>query len=761
MTTVASAPQAIIGRPIPRIDAALKVTGAARYPSDEPVANPAFAVLATSSIARGAIQEIDVEAARAVPSVLDILTYKNADAVRPLKIFSEGGQAGSSIVPLSAPKIWHDGQIVALVVAETFEDASEAAAKIIIRYEEEVPSATLASPGVDTKAVADIDKTHKDPAFGNAERAFNDAPIKFGAEYGTPPQHHNPMELFTTTCVWSDGKLTVFEPSQFVYGMKNGLAEQLAMSPDNVRVVSRFLGGAFGSKGSITARTALVALAAKRLARPVKLVATRAQGFTIATYRAETRHHVRLGADRQGKILAYLHEASELTSRPDNYNVAGTSSTAVMYGYGAISTKVSVVNADRNTPGFMRSPPEVPYMYALECAMDELAYELKMDPVELRRLNDTMKDPASDRPYSSRSLVQCFEQGAEAFGWKDRNAQPGSMRDGDWLVGWGCATAAYPTQIMPAAARVRLSPDGSVRVQIAAHEIGNGACTVLAQTAAERLGAPIDLVTVELGDSALPAGPVAGGSNTTASATSVVIKACDAIRTKLFQAAAAVKGDAAPSAPKADYALGQGQVYLGGASVSLDALFRQMGEGVLEEYAESVPRSLSPDSIGKLYSGRVSMTGGPKGEKLAFAFGAQFVEVRVHARTSEIRVPRAVGAFAAGRIVNPRTARSQLMSGIIWGLSSALHEATELDERSARYVNTNLADYLIPVNADIQAIDVILVPETDDWVNPLGVKGLGELGNVGVNAAVANAVFHATGVRVRDLPIRLEKLLSA
>jgi xanthine dehydrogenase YagR molybdenum-binding subunit len=761
MTTVASAPQPIIGRPIARIDAALKVTGAARYPSDEPVANPAFAALATSSIARGAIVEIDVSAARGVAGVLDILTFKNADSVRPLKTFSEGGQAGSSIVPLSSSKIWHDGQIVALVVAETFESASEAAAKIVIRYDEETPSATFGSPGTETKAVADVDKSHKDPILGDAEQAFDAAPIKVDANYGTPAQHHNPMELFTTTCMWSDGKLTVFEPSQFVYGMKNGLAEQLGMSPDNIRVVSRYLGGAFGSKGSITARTALVALAAKRLARPVKLVATRAQGFTIATYRAETRHHVRLGADSQGKILAYLHEALELTSRPDDYNVAGTSSTAVMYGYGSISTKVSVVNADRNTPGFMRAPPEVPYMYALECAMDELAYALKMDPVELRRVNDTMKDPASDRPYSSRSLVECFQQGAEAFGWKDRKSEPGSMRDGDWLVGWGCATACYPTQIMPAAARVRLSPDGSVRLQVAAHEIGNGAYTVLAQTAAERLGVPVDLVSVELGDSALPPGPVAGGSNTTASTTSVVIKACDAIRAKLFRAAAAAKGGAESAAPKTDYALGQGHVYVGGAPLSLDALFRQMGEGVLEEYAESVPRSLSPDAIGKLYSGRVSMTGGPKGEKLAFAFGAQFVEVRVHARTCEIRVPRAVGAFAAGRIVNPRTARSQLMGGIIWGLSSALHEATELDERSARYVNTNLADYLIPVNADIQTIDVILVPEIDDWVNPLGVKGLGELGNVGVNAAVANAVFHATGIRVRDLPIRPEKLLSA
>jgi len=755
------APQTIIGRPVPRFDAKLKVTGAARYPSDEAVANPAFACLATSSIARGEIREMEIERALAVPGVLDILTFKNANQVRPIKTFSDGGQAGSSIVPLSSPKIWHDGQIVALVVAETFEAASEAADRIVIGYDEEPPSATFDSPGIETKAVADIDKKHKDPSFGDAQEAFGAAAVKIDQQYETPAQHHNPMELFTTTCAWSNGKLMVLEPSQFVYGMKNGLAEQLGVKPEDVRVVSRFLGGAFGSKGSITARTALVAMAAKRIGRPVKLAATRSQGFTIATYRAETRHHVRLGADPQGKLLAYLHESWELTSRPDNYNVAGTSSTAVMYGYGAIATKVNVVNADRNTPGFMRSPPEVPYMYALESAMDELATALKMDPVALRRTNDTMKDPASGRPYSSRSLVECFDQGAEAFGWKDRKPEPRSMREGDWLVGWGCATAAYPTQIAPAAVRVRLSPGGSVNVQVAAHEIGNGIYTVLGQTAAERLGVPLNLVSVEVGDSALPAGPVAGGSNTTASTTSALVKACDAIRAKLFQAAAATKGETAAMRPIADYALGDGRVFIGEDSVPLDAVFRQMGQAVLEEYAESVPRSLPPEAIEKLYSGQVSMTGGPKGEKLAFAFGAQFVEARVHARTREIRIPRALGAFAAGRIMNPRTARSQLMGGIIWGLGSALHEATELDEKTSRYVNTNLADYLIPVNADIQTIDVILVPETDDWVNPLGVKGLGELGNVGVNAAVANAVFHATGVRVRDLPIRLEKLLSA
>ncbi|MBV8593839.1 MAG: xanthine dehydrogenase family protein molybdopterin-binding subunit, partial [Caulobacteraceae bacterium] len=527
-----------------------------------------------------------------------------------------------------------------------------------------------------------------------------------------------------------------------------------------VRVLSPFVGGAFGSRGPLTQRTALVAIAARRLGRPVKLTTSRAQGFTIATYRAETRHHVRLGADEQGKLLAYLHEAWELTSRPDNYNVSGTTSTAVMYNYGAVATKVSVANADRNTPGFMRSPPEVPYMYALESAMDELAVMLKMDPVEFRRVNDTMKDPVTGRPYSSRSLMECFDAGAKAFGWRNRSPAPGSMRDGDWLVGWGCATAAYPTQIGPAAARVRFGADGSVRVSVAAHEIGNGAYTVIGQAAAEALGVSPDQVTVLLGDSALPAGPVAGGSNTTASVTSVVVKACDAIRAKLFEAA--TNSDDSPLLGKSvsDLTLREGQVAGDNAAMPLEAVFHRLGQTMVEEYAESIPRDLPPDAMDRLYRGQATSTGGPKGkEKIAFAFGAQFVEVRVHAITREVRAPRAVGAFAAGRIMNPRTARSQLMGGMIWGLSAALHEATEIDARAGRYVNDNLADYLIPVNADIQTIDVIFVPETDTWINPLGVKGLGELGNVGLNAAVANAVFHATGKRIRELPVRLEKLM--
>jgi xanthine dehydrogenase YagR molybdenum-binding subunit len=746
MSNAAPEPKENMGKPEPRIDGRLKVTGEARYGSDFPVANPAYAFLVTSAIAKGHIEAMDLGSAKAVPGVLEIFHHKNSGELRDIPYKPGGGGPTSSIQDFG-PEIKYGGQIVALVVADSFEAAREAAHKVQVTYRAEQPSATFSSSGVSEE---DISKQKDVPQAGDAETTYSAAEVKLEAEYETPTQHHNPIELFTTTCVWQDDELTIYEPSQFMYGLKANAAKKMGIDIANVHAISPFVGGAFGSKAQFSPRTGLVALAARRLNRPVKLVATRDQGFTIQTYRAETRHRIRMGAQRDGKITSFIHEGWEVTSRPDAYSVAGVEDSARLYGFGAVKTRVSVVHADRNTPGFMRSPPVVPYIYALESAMDELAIKLNMDPVKLRRINDSSTD-ATGKQWSSRSLMKCYDEASERFGWSKRSPQPGSMRDGDWLIGWGCASAVYPTHVGAAAARVRLTANGKAGVQIAAHDIGTGAYTVIGQIAAEQLGIPLSSVSVELGDSNLPPAPVAGGSNTTASACSAVLKACDAIRSRLLASSA--------GRPAGDNSTVGSNT--GARQLNLEESFSRLGVGAIEEYAEYLPPGGKPDSIKNLYAGTPFLTGGSKGEKVMYATGAEFVEVRVHALTREIRVPRIVGAFAAGRLMNTRTARSQYMGGMIWGISSALHEATKIDRRGARYVNDNLADYLIPVNADIQEVDVILVPERDDFVNPVGVKGIGELGNVGTAAAVANAVYHATGVRVRQLPIHLEKLLPA
>ncbi len=744
----------LIGKPAPRIDGVAKVTGGARYASDEPVANPAYAYLVTSAIARGRVGALGLDRARAVPGVLDILTNGNVGGqAKP----PPGGDGGPTTTTLETDRIWHDGQIIAVVVADTYEAAREAANKVDVQYLQEPAGATFDSPGV---TVEPAKSRSPEPGKGDAAAAFAAAPVTVDGQYQTPAQHHNPIELFTTTCVWDGPNLTIYEPSQFMWGLKTAVAEQLGLDPANVRTVSRYVGGGFGSKGGVTSRTAWVAIAARRLGRPVKLAPTRDQGFTIATHRAETRQRVKLGATRDGKLTSFSHEGWEVTSRPSGYNVSGGEATARMYACPNIATAVHVVHADRNTPGFMRAPAETPYMFALESAMDELAQALGMDPVELRRANDTQTDPVSGLPFSSRSLMQCFDQAAAKFGWGGRNARPGTMRDGEWLVGYGCAAACYPTNIAPAAARLSVTPDGKATLGLAGHEIGTGAYTTMAITVAHSLGLEIADVTVNLGDSDLPPVTVAGGSNNTASTTHVVVKACEEVRRRIAEAAAKDEGSPFHGTDPATLKLSGGTLAGHGSSEPLGKAVGRTG-GRLEVYAENVPAGLPASAMAGLYKGQVTFSRG-EGRKdvTAYAFGAHFVEVRVHSRTREVRVPRVVSAFAAGTIINPLTAYSQYMGGVIWGVSSALHEATEIDAGSARYTNDNLADYMVAVNADVPSVEIIMVPEHDERVNPLGVKGIGEIGIVGMSAAVANAVFHATGQRLRELPIRLENLLS-
>jgi xanthine dehydrogenase YagR molybdenum-binding subunit len=743
------------GAPHTRVDGVAKVTGQARYASDEPVGNAAYAWLVTSAISRGRIKAIDLKAAKATPGVIDILTHENVGhAVQS----PSGPDQKPTTTTLESDKIWHDGQIIAVVVADSLEAAHEAANTVVVAYVAEKPSASFDSPGAEAEQRKD--EQHEDPKAGDFQGGFAAAPVKIDARYSTPTQHHNPIELFTTTCVWEGDKLTIYEPTQTMYGLRAGVAKQLGLDQSKVRTVSRYVGGAFGSRGSPTSRTAWIALAAKRIGRPVKLVATRDQGFTIATFRAETRHHIQLAANRDGRLTALRHEGWEVTSRPSNYNVSGTETTARMYACPNAATKVNIVHADRNTPGFMRAPPDTPYMFALESAMDELAYALAMDPIELRRVNDTQSDPIDHKPFSSRSLMKCFDEAASRFGWSRRTAAPGSMRDGDWLIGWGCAAAAYPSNIGPAAARLSVSPDGKATIAMAGHEIGTGAYTIIAMTTAERLGLPVEAITVLMGDSDLPPVPAAGGSNNAASTSNVAVKACEMMRQRIATAAVKTANSPFHGGDPTRLKLAGGTLTDGVRFEPLAAALGRVSNGPLEVLADNVPDGLPPDSLSGLYKGQTQMLrGGGRKDVIAYAFGAQFVEVRIHSRTREVRAPRVVSAFAAGTILNPVTAYSQLMGGVIWGLSSALHEQTEVDPRTARYVNDNLADYLAPVNADVPSVDIIMLNEEDHQVNPLGVKGIGEVGIVGMNAAVANAVFHATGKRIRDLPIRAAHLL--
>jgi xanthine dehydrogenase YagR molybdenum-binding subunit len=745
-----------IGARVTRVDGPAKVTGTAEYPSDVTVKRPLYAYFHTSSIALGRIETLDEQEARALPGVVDILTWRNTAGMLDTVPPSKGGS--TSIPVLQSEDIHHDGEIVAVILAEDYETARDASHRLRVSYTARTPTATFGSTGLGPELQKDGPR-FKNSNVGNAAAALQSAAVKIEHHYATPIQHHNAIELFTTTAQWQGDELTIFEPSQFLVGSQNTIAAALRIDPAKVRIISKYVGGAFGAKGMTTSRTGLIALASRKLGRPVKMVATRDQGFTIATYRAETRQLIKLGASRDGKITALVHEGDEVSSRLDSYKVGGTETTSRMYAIPNVATKVTVQHADRNTPGFMRAPAEVPYMFALESAIDELAIALQMDPVEVRRINDAQIEPIEKRRYSSRSLVQCYDAAAKAFGWDHRRAKPMSMRDGDWQIGWGCATACYPSMIAPSFARVSLSDTGA-KVEVAGHEIGTGAYTIYAQTAAQMLGLPVDKIEVVMGDSRLPPAPVAGGSNNAASISNAIAMACTRIREQLASAAVADQKSPLYRRDLASVQLADGQLRAAsGQSEPLAAAVARAGGGV-EAMVGNNPKNLPPEALAGLRKGRLMMTGGSMAEDFVkYAFGAEFVEVRVHRLTREVRVSRMVGAFAAGTIINPITARSQLMGGMIWGISSALHEATEIDHRNARYTNDNLAEYLIPVNADVPKVDVLFVAETDREVNPLGIKGIGELGCVGTAAAVCNAIFNATGVRIRELPVRIEKLL--
>ncbi len=733
-----------IGLPVTRRDAPAKAGGVAQYAADFPHAGTTYAALTTSGVARGRIARIDTQRAEAVPGVQLVLTHRSLNEGLGKETFAmKGGHMQSSFMPLTSDEIHYAGQIVALIVADTQEAAEEASRLVDIEYD--VQHASAAMDDAD-RTVSPLDDKSVD--VGDALAAFASSPVKIDATYVTPAQHHNPIELYATSAEWRDGKLLVHLPSQWVMGTRMGLATIFGVPAEDIHVESPYIGGGFGGKATILPHTVLVAMAARRLGRPVKLVVPREAMFTVGSFRPATISRVRLSAERDGTITSVIHEQSGQSAAIDHVAFAVTEVTGRMYASPNIRVRESIVETDVNTPGFQRAPAEAPGFFGFESAIDELALALGMDPIALRAKNEPARDPVGGLEWSSRELTRCFARGAEVFGWDKRTPEPGSMKTADGLlVGYGCATACYPSACGPSAARIRFSADGSCVVSLSAHDLGTGAYTVMGQIAADVLGVPNHLVRVQLGDSSLPSGILAGGSVTTSSSGSAVHVTALQVRDALLRAA----GDGSR--------LEDGRVVgADGSSRAATEVLEQCTGGFIEETGMWKPDAISQDQAVKGLAGGMAFTPA-LGKYASYSFGAQFAEVHVDPLLRTVRVARMVGVFDCGRIINPRTAHSNLSGGMIWGASFALLEETQIDRKRARFANSDLAGYHFSTNADIGEVIVETLDGNDTRTNPIGTKGVGEIGIVGMPAAIANAVYHATGIRVRKTPIQVEDLL--
>jgi xanthine dehydrogenase YagR molybdenum-binding subunit len=706
-----------IGRPVSRVDGRQKVTGAATYAAEFEVANLAHAAVVRSTVANGRIAAIDSATAERAPGVLAVLTHRNAPrlAYRPHKGAPDPA-IGERLHVLQDDRVNHQGHPVALVIADTLEQAVHAATLVHVTYAPEsatvdITRAELADPTHEEGQQGEVrpDESRR----GDPEGALAAAEVTVDQTYVIPRENHNPIEMHATMAAWDGDRLTLWDKTQWVHNAADEIAAVFGVPAANIRVISPFVGGAFGSGLRTWPHVTLAALGARVAGRPVKLMLTRHGMYYGVGYRPHTVQRVALGASRDGRLTALLHEGHQETSVYEEFTERLLDASRFLYSCSNVYTRHRLAPMNVHTPTYMRAPGEASGVFALECAMDELAVALNIDPVDLRLRNEPDSDEFSDLPFSIRSTRECYRHAAERFGWSRRSPTPGSMRDGRWLIGWGMASATYPAYFAPASARARLLPDGTAEVTSAASDMGPGTWTSMTQVAAETLGLPIERVKFSLGDTRLPRAPVHGGSLTMASVGSAVQAACRKVR-----------GDALAH---------------GGAN-DLEEAMRRLGR----------PLEASADV-------------GPGDETQRFsmhAFGAVFVEVAVDPDLGETRVRRIVGAYGAGRIVNPKTTRSQCIGGMIGGIGMALMEHSLVDARNGRVPNANLAEYAVPVHADAPSVmDVILVEEHDPHVNPLGVKGVGEIALVGIAPAITNAIFHATGKRIRELPVTPDKLL--
>jgi xanthine dehydrogenase YagR molybdenum-binding subunit len=682
-----------IGTPRVRVDAEQKVAGRAPYAMEHEVAEPAYVFVVGARIARGRVSEIDNAAATADPDVLTVLTHENAPRL--------ASDEDKELWILQSPEVGYRGQIAAAVIAASSEAARHGAEALEITYEAEDHDAELDPDGELYKPETVNPELPTDTEVGDFDAAWAAAPVKVERTYTTPMEHNNPMEPHASTAAWDGGGITIYDSTQGVHPTRATIAETFGIDLDDVRVIAPYVGGGFGSKGTAHSNVILACMAAKALAgRPVRFPVTRQQMFAFTGYRTPTIQRIRLGAEPDGKLTAISHDVIEQTARIKEFAEQTAVPSRMMYAAPHRRTSHRLAELDVPVPSWMRAPGECPGMFAPEVAMDELAIERGIDPVELRIRNEPEVEPESGLPFSSRNLVACLREGAERFGWAERDPEPRARREGDWLHGTGVASSTYPVHRMAGtSARITRTADGYL-VEIGAADIGTGAWTVLGQIAADALGADVDEVEVQIGDTLLPKASVAGGSSGTATWGTAIVRTAEMLRSE------------------------HGDEPAEGTSAEAEA----------EENEDD--------------------------EKFAMhAFGAQFAEVKVNAYTGEIRIPRMVGIFAAGRIVNPRTARSQFIGAMTMGIGMALMEESVLDPRSGHVVTHDLAEYHVPTNADIESIEVDWIAEEDKHVNPMGTKGIGEIGIVGAAAAIANAAFHATGLRIRDLPITSDKLL--